>query len=124
MNWSENLPNGCPPSDAKTADPEQIFYRMTRHDPPQKEDFYSQAKAKTQRMMRSNADECTKRGISLFDDLESLKNILHLPRAGKHIVGLTIGVNDGVVLQGMGHHWTWWKTDHFSLNSCRMIVKP
>lgn len=122
MNWTEELPRGCPPSKAETAAPEQVFYRMTRNDPPIEEDFYSQAKAQTRRAMSRDVDECIKRGVSLFDDLDTITNKLHLPRTGKYVVELTLNPSDGVVLEGSNHHWTWWKTDSFSINRCKKVL--
>lgn len=121
MNWSEELPDNCPPLNAEAPDNNKVYYRMARSNPLDESDFYSQAKVGTKRAIQGGDDPCVMRGVSIFDDVKALANALGLPRAGKYIVEFTLNEKDGVVLEGRNHHWTWWKTDKFSISRCATV---
>lgn len=121
MNWSEELPDNCPPSNAEAPDNNKVYYRMARSNPLSESDFYSQAKVGTKRAIQGGGDPCVMRGGSVYDDVKALANRLGLPQAGKYIVEFTLNTEDGVVLEGRDHHWTWWKTDKFSISRCTIV---
>ena len=115
-NWSETLPEQCPPE--KAFNPAGlIFYRLCEFVPPTEHDFKSQ---------RANCpscdfklDECIVRSLSVWNDVDKCLNLLKLPRhKGKMVVKVKLTSEDGLVLQTFKpNHYSWWRTKLFDVTS-------
>lgn len=118
MNWSEPLPNLCPPSDAASAGG-HIVYRITESNPPTSKDFESHRAKYPNRTFQVN--ECQSRSISVFNDLYAAELITKLPAfksKANHIIKLELKDDHGVILKTSGpNHYSWWKTTSFDLIS-------
>jgi hypothetical protein len=63
--WPTDLPDGCPPSDARVADGN--FYRLVRNDPPAPSDF-SRPRDQPRRTFSGN-ELCKASSLSIFGEL-------------------------------------------------------
>ena len=61
--WSEDLPESCPPEEAYQCDGE-IFYRLVAGDPARETDFFSHRKLYPTKAF--GVDECRARSVSIF----------------------------------------------------------
>ena len=118
-NWIEELPDMCPPDNA--FDPDGMtFYRCTKNNPVIESDFHSQRTIHPDTIY-PNVSECITRSLSVWDDLEKCLNILKLPRhknKQKLVMQLNLTTNDGLVLQTFKpNHYSWWRTNNYSLGS-------
>lgn len=78
-NWFEDLPDCCPPIDAKVCN--GSFYRVAIGNPATNEDFFSQRKLSPDKIFKGDGiDECIIRAVSLFSDLPDAKRLLKLPK--------------------------------------------
>lgn len=69
MNWFEQLPPQCPPSDAMPCN--GIYYRIAKGNPVDDSDFFSQRKLMPDKVFTGlGIDECIIRSISVFSDIE------------------------------------------------------
>ncbi len=121
MNWSETLPEQCPPDNA--FDPEGlVFYRLCDTSPPTIEDFKSQ-RAICPTCEYKNVSECIARSLSVWDNIDKCLNLLKLPRhKGKSAMKLELTTNDGMVLQTFKpNHYSWWKTQSFDIASATIL---
>lgn len=113
--WSEILPEQCPPDNA--FDPDGlVFYRLCGSPPPTADDFKSQrANCPT---CKFNISECITRSLSVWDDIDKCLNLLKLPRhKGKAAMKLELTSNDGLVLQTFKpNHYSWWRTQSFDIS--------
>jgi hypothetical protein len=114
--WSEPLPDRCPPDNA--FDPDGlIFYRLCLTSPPTVNDFKSQrANCPT---CNFDINECIARSLSVWDDIDKCLNLLKLPRhKGKSAMKLELKSNDGLVLQTFkSNHYSWWRTQTFDIST-------
>lgn len=125
MNWSEEMPDGCPPGSAAVAEEGKVFYRIVKSIPPTEDDFASMQKENPKRALRYKGTNkafltC---GISLFDDIEAVRKVQSKFKKfkGKPVVELTLRQRDGRVVRTSDHHWTWWKTDDFDISICEEV---
>ena len=116
MNWAEPLPPDCPPKEAYSPNGE-IFYRMIEGLVPCQEDFHSERKRNPQRKI---SDECIARAVSLFDTIESCKQLRLLPYhrnrfSGKPMAEIILDADCGVISQtGKNpHHFSWWLVEGY-----------
>jgi hypothetical protein len=123
MEWFEELPDQCPPKEAKNPNKE-TYYRIVGNDPPQTNDFYSNSK------LFPNKDysriECQARALSVSADKKDCETLVKLPNfKGKMIAELILNSQDGVVLYTPSHsnksHYSWWRSLDFSFSNCNII---
>lgn len=121
MNWSETLPEQCPPDNAFSPDG-LVFYRLCETSPPTNEDFKSQ-RALCPTCEYKNVSECIARSLSVWDNIDKCLNLLKLPRhKGKSAMKLELTNNDGLVLQTFKpNHYSWWKTQSFDIASATIL---
>lgn len=122
VEWNEELPELCPPSDAIV--PENIIvYRFCRELNPTEDDFISHRKLWPDKRF-DGVDECLARSLSVIDDLEICKNRLKLPRMKNFnsIYEVRLGVNDGLIKKTFPdpNHYSWWRAKSFIIDN---IVK-
>ena len=117
--WFENLPEGCPPSDAEECCGR--YYRIASGNPVKACDFFSQ------RMMQPLKDfgeinACIARSLSLFDTLEAAERRLKLPKFKQaRIVSVDLSSEDGVIKKTFGKsHYSWWRTKNFDISKAKM----
>lgn len=119
MDWSEELPEMCPPTDA--FDPSgRIFYRLCGT-PICDDDFKSHRFLNPEKIF--NTTECICHSLSISDSETGLKNLLKMPlHKGKHIVELTLKTQDGLILKTgrTKGHYSWWRTKQFQLNTIKI----
>lgn len=121
MQWSENLPDQCPPENA--FDPNGlVFYRLCETAPPTDQDFKSQ-RAVCPTCVYKDVTECIAHSLSVWDNVEKCLNLLKLPRhKGKAAMKLELTTNDGLVLRTFKpNHYSWWKTQSFDIASVTTI---
>ena len=125
MNWTEQLPKGCPPRTAEEAEEGKVFYRIVKSIPPTVNDFASMQKENPKRALQfaGTRQESYTYGISLFDDIEAVREVQkqYSKFRGKPVVELTLKQGDGLVVHTSDHHWTWWKTDDFDISVCKEV---
>lgn len=122
MNWSEKLPDGCPPEDAITPPSDVIFYRVVWTVPPTEKDFASMVSENPKRAktLIGSDKELNTYGVSLFDNIDGAKRVKR-QRKMPYIVEVRLTKEDGVVVNTGKGHWTWWKTDSFSIEACKKV---
>lgn len=119
--FAEELPENCPPADAISPD-SKTFYRLVSNNPPVDDDFRSQRKLFPARQF--NVDECQALSLSVFSDVESIKQILKFKtHKNKKIAQILLAAADGVVKQtgNTVSHYSWWKTTDFQPNNAHVI---
>jgi hypothetical protein len=112
--WFEELPDQCPPSDAKVPSNDR-FYRLGGPASPSCDDFWSQHKQFPAKLFKSS-DECKARAVSLFKDASSIERVRGMPlHKNKPIVEITLTSDSGVVQQTGGdmNHYSWWRLATF-----------
>lgn len=117
--YKEQLPEGCPPSDA--AEIEQVvFYRMVASFPPTDNDFLSH---KALNPMKNFNKECIARGVSVFVGIRGITDVSKLPtQQGKQIARLNLTAPAGRHKQtgAKNDHHSWWVYEEFDLAThCR-----
>ena len=115
--WSETLPEQCPPE--KAFEPNgHVFYRLTKTLFPTTDDFKSQ-RADCPTCQFNGVSECVTRSLSVWDDINKCLNLLKLPRhKGKTTMIIELAPNDGLILQTFKpNHYSWWRTETFDITS-------
>jgi len=115
VEWAEDLPEGCPPSDAVAPNGE-IFFRAVLTFPPTEIDFQSQRKQQSQKQYRN---ECEARALSMFSTLNGCKRLKKYPYFKNHlIVSLTLGKECGLIKENPSSisemHYDWWLAAKFN----------
>jgi len=88
IEYAEDLPEGCPPSDAVSLQ-NRFLFRFVESIPPKERDFWSQRKLFP--LKRFSTDECTARACSLMTTLEACANLKKLPtHRNKRIVQIQL----------------------------------
>ena len=79
MDWLEELPPLCPPSDAIPCNGH--YYRIANGNPAVDSDFFSQRKLQPDKVfIGKGIDECIARAVSLFSDISDASRRLKLPK--------------------------------------------
>lgn len=108
--WAEDLPEGCPPTEAKLADGE-IYYRLVNKFPPTEKDFHSPKKLNPKRVFKQG--ECRARALSVFKTVSECVLVKNACRVFREclIVGIAMDSTLGLILHspedGATHH-DWW----------------
>ena len=107
MNFPQDWPKGCPPSEAEGAN--GVYFRVGRYNPPAAEDFQSQAELG----LAVGGDECLRVGLSMLRTLADAKHLTRLNgRLGKVIYQGNLDASHGqsklTSSQRSPSHTTWW----------------
>lgn len=111
--WHEDLPEDCPPADARLPEGE-AYYRAVRTYPPHEGDFVSQRALQPTRQFQ--VSECTARAVSLFLEAAICFTLLKLPLyTGGRVVRLELPKDAGVVkvTRPTKGHVSWWRRAGF-----------
>lgn len=126
--WPDDLPSGCPPSDAQSA--EGAFYRLVKNDPPSLDDFRRPRDLPRKRPILPE-ELCAYSAISLFGTIEDIQLARqYIPGFRKKKVALgELTPHMGVVLNSpqllalatsdkvaLESHTDWWMPKAF--NAC------
>ena len=122
--FRDELPEGCPPSNAKEIVNETICYRVVLNEPPTDDDFRSQ------RTLEPNRDfgvsECRTRGLSIFMRAADATRIAQRSRnlRGAKLAQLTLNQGAGYIKRtGSRSHHTWWPYKAFDvLANCEVMT--
>lgn len=120
--WFEELPEQCPPKDAK--DCNGYFYRIANGDPAQSADFFSQRRLAPEKVfMGKGIDECIVRAVSLFANIEDAKKRLKLPKfKNANIAIVELHSKDGVIKKTFADsHYSWWRTIEFNVSQSKIV---
>ena len=92
--------------------------------PPTDGDFESVWSLQESRRKNLN-DECTAKGISLFDTPDAAEVMTKLiPLADKIVCKVNITPESGMIIQGRTNHYTWWPfSDYDILAQCSEYKK-
>ena len=126
--YLEQLPEGCPPSDAFAPQTGQIIFRLVYGSPPTAEDFRSYRSLHPDRKPKGKGkpkvDECQMCGLSVYTEQADLEEKKKLPRLRKMSVCLVILKSQSGLLKQTGRlsHHTRWPTLDFSIpDQCEVL---
>ena len=113
MNYFEELPDNCPPSDAFESDGYE-FFRLCVGDPAISSDFFSQKKENPSRTFAGVSD-CILSSVSLWDDKNKCLNQKKYPIQKNKILGkIELQKEDGLIKNTFKpNHYSWWRSDNF-----------
>ena len=115
FNWAEDLPEECPPSDARKPNNE-VYYRLVSVFPPSEKDFWSHRKIFPKRIFKTS--ECIARACSLSSTLKYCQDLTKLPGFvdKQKIVEIKLTPSSGLIKQtGDGKcHFSWWRAHNFN----------
>ena len=127
MDWIEELPPQCPPSDAFP--PEGVYYRAVSEECSER-DFIPYARLYPKKIY-SGDKACISRALSIFTNIDDCVDATKLPSLQKlgqtHIAKITLTEKDGLVYKehDKGSHHSWWRTRVFIIdNSVEPINTP
>lgn len=110
MDWEFNLPEQCPPANARQDEIE--VYRLVKNSPPDKEDFFPLSlESKTPHQDFDDFKKCCSHGVSVFKDIKCIKRTQRRYKKLKKqkITKGVITKEDGLLLETFsGSHVTWW----------------
>ena len=121
INWTEILPDNCPPNDAVQPNNNE-FYRLVNTNPPSFDDFLSSRQVWPNKYFSKS--ECVVRSISIFSRIENIYRIKKmLTHKDKFIAKIVLQNKDGVIKQTCADHdhYSWWRTREFNLNQCELL---
>ena len=122
MDWYEQLPPLCPPSDAVPCS--GTYYRISKGNPATDKDFFSQRKLQPNRVFTGlGVDECIARSISLFSELNDATRRLKLPKfRSANIAEITLQPKDGVMKKTFSDsHYSWWRSVDYDVSQAIII---
>ena len=114
--FSEPLPEGCPPLEAR-APLDEGFFRLADSFPPTEMDFQSQKKKQPNRIFKCS--ECRALALSIYKHKQECENLKSLSKAFRKKVAVKVSLNQnsGLVLHtpedGPTHH-DWWMLREFN----------
>lgn len=120
--WFEELPEQCPPADAKRCD--GYYYRIANGNPATTEDFFSQRKLQPDRVFKGlGINECITKAVSLFSQKEEAEKRLKLPKFKKANIALVkLESKDGMIKKTFGTaHYSWWRTKEFNVSQAKIV---
>lgn len=122
MQWFEELPEQCPPSDAIEPD-NTILYRIVNGDSVTSSDFISQRKFAGANKHFSKVSECVARSVSLFKKREDAYQKCKLPKfKNSKVIGIKLKKTDGLVQKTFGaSHYSWWRSRSFSCSNVEIV---
>ena len=119
--WMPDMPNGVPPEEICVPH-EHSLYRLVKNLPATEEDFLTHHELDPNREW-GDLYVCSF-ASSMFDDLDIVKRLKKMPklRDSKAVARIVLNPKDGVVNQTFRkHHYSWWKTDRFDINSVEIV---
>lgn len=122
MEWFEELPPSCPPSDA--IDCKGTYYRVSHGSPAESHDFFSQRLLAPDKQFKGEGiDECIVRAVSIFAELDDAKNLLKLPKfKNANIAELHLQEQDGRMKKTFKKsHYSLWRSKSFNVNNAKII---
>lgn len=125
MNWSEELPDKCPPAEAVEADG-FVVYRLAVKNEFDEEDFKSQRALKPHPHVFKGVDECIARSVSVFNEMQKCVDMIKLPLYKgkfKTVLELKLTGNDGQIMKTFTdpNHYSWWRSSSFDISNA--IIK-
>ena len=127
--WAEDLPDNCPPEDAKSPKGE-VYYRLVKYNPPKESDFFSQRKLNPEKKFNVKISECRAKSLSISSSMDRAKKALKLPIFRRYsIAEIKLSIGSGVVKQTKSDalfgkfHYSWWKYKNFNpIPLCKVVV--
>ena len=114
MTYREDLPENCPPQEAKPIAEPRKFFRLISDYPPVERDFDSVWKLQPER--RRNLDPCQARGLSVFDTpVEAQRRTSYRNLRDKVVCEVNITPQSGPLLMTSSHHYTWWPLSYYDI---------
>lgn len=124
MDWVENMPQQCPPSDAVS--PEGEYYRAVSGDCSER-DFFPYSRLYPNKQYTGDR-ACLSRALSIYTNISDCIDATKLPNLQKlgqtHIAKLTLTEEDGLVQKGRdkGSHHSWWRTRDFKIGDSVELI--
>ena len=122
MDWYEQLPPLCPPTDASPCNGR--FYRIAKGNPANDSDFFSQRKLQPDKVfVGPGVDECIAHAISLFADENDVARRLKLPKfRHANIAEVILQPKDGVMKKTFSDsHFSWWRSNDFDVSQAKVV---
>lgn len=125
MNWSEDLPDKCPPEEAFLPNGMTI-YRLATSKNYDENDFKSQRALNLNKKFK-NISECIARSLSVYNDVSKCFNLMKLPiYKGRWNTVLEIELlnDEGLIMKTFKdpNHYSWWRTKNFNIDKA-VVVK-
>ena len=121
MEWFEELPVACPPSDAAPCNGE--YFRIVSGNPATSPDFFSQSKLQPNKIfVGKDIDECIAKAVSLYNEKGDALKRLKLPKF-KHAVIAVVELEpkDGVMKKTFrDSHYSWWRSTNFDIKQAKV----
>ena len=122
--FREQLPAGCPPSEAEQVSDSMFVIRLVKGRTPSDSDFNSLKAMQPNRNFGRN--ECRARGVSVFTKLGDAEGLLKLP-AHKGESLCLVELDDGAgFIQRTGERWeshhTWWPLANYNILANCIVV--
>lgn len=122
MEWFENLPQYCPPSDANPCN--GTYYRIANGDPATSKDFFSQRKLQPEKVFKGQGiNECITRAISVFAEIEDARKRLRLPKFRNAVIArVELEAKDGLIKKTFrDSHYSWWRSKDFNVEQAKIV---
>lgn len=123
IEWVSKLPDGCPPEEILIPDGD-IFYRFVLDiNQISEKDFRSYLELYPEKNY-TGYNQVMASGLSVLDSVPD-SGLIRLPKFRKYkgIVKITLSAEDGVLVKSGSdeHHYTWWRTTSFDINSSIIV---
>ena len=121
MEWFEDLPVACPPSDATPCNGE--YFRIANGNPATSPDFFSQRKLQPNKIfVGKGINECIARAVSLFKDKDDALKRLKLPKFRHSVIAVVeLEPKDGVMKKTfLDSHYSWWRSTNFDVKQAKV----
>lgn len=114
MNWFEDLPEKCPPADAKSPE-NATFYRLCSSIPASSVDFMSKKLEEPKRNF-AGVPNCILFSVSIWAKKEDCIEQTKFPTQKNKKVGKIILIQeDGLIQKTFSKsHYSWWRTNKFT----------
>lgn len=123
--YRDELPDGCPPSDALLINSETVVYRFLASPTPTEDDFTSH-RVRWPDKVYSGVNECDVRGLSVFDTLDETRMAKGATRLMRRMVPCKVILREGAgaisPARPMDSHRTWWPFRHYPILDCCEVV--
>jgi hypothetical protein len=122
--YREELPDGCPPSEAEEINGPVDFFRLVKSNPATERDFISKKARFPKREFPG--EECIARGLSGLDTQTAAEHVRRLPpwkNKRMLICRVRLSAGAGKIMRTRGpNHLTWWPyADYVILNCCEVV---
>lgn len=120
--WVPEMPDGVPPMDICIPHEHPLF-RLVKNIPATENDFVTHHEQSPNRDW-GDLYVCSF-ASSMFDDLATVNRLTKMPnlKDSKAVARVILNPEDGVVKQTFRHHhYSWWKTNKFDINSAEIVL--